>query len=106
MPARHCPLITKVHGRYYDVGSFDHPGGCAALECARDRDATALFESYHALHRARPLKTLERFEVTAEQAAGAERFAAEQKFGPSSFDWEATLAGGFRSDIVECARQY
>ena len=61
-------LVTRIHGRYYDVGEFDHPGGCPAIECARDRDATALFESYHALNRARPIKTLARYEVTREQA--------------------------------------
>jgi fatty acid desaturase len=106
MSAPHRPLVTKIHGRYYDVGSFDHPGGCSALECGRDRDATALFESYHALHRARPLKTLSQFEVTAEQAERADRFMAEKKFGPSGFDWDATLAGGFRADLVGCARRY
>jgi cytochrome b involved in lipid metabolism len=56
-------LITRIHGRYYDVGRFDHPGGCPAIECARDRDVTALFESYHALHRARPLRALAQFEI-------------------------------------------
>jgi fatty acid desaturase len=100
------PLITKIHGRYYDVGSFDHPGGCSALECARDRDATELFESYHALFRARPLKTLARYEVPREQAEGADRFLGEKRFGPSEVDWPATLESGFRADIMECARRY
>ena len=106
MPAQTKPLVTKIHGRYYDVSAFHHPGGCAALECARDRDATELFESYHALHRARPLNTLKRYEVAPEQAESADRFLAEKRFGPTPFDWEATLANAFRADVLECARRY
>ena len=99
-------LITRIHGRYYDVGTFQHPGGCPALECARDRDATALFESYHALHRARPLQTLKQYEVTREQAEGPGRFLAEARFGDDPFDWDLTLASPFRRDIVACATRY
>src|SRR5262245_51262444 len=88
--ARRASLITRIHGRYYDVGGFDHPGGCHAIECARDRDATELFESYHALHRARPLKTLEQFEVSGLDADRPDRFLAVKRFGESGFDWAAT----------------
>jgi fatty acid desaturase len=104
-----CParsLITKIHGRYYDVGKFEHPGGGPAIECARDRDSTALFESYHALFRTRPLRTLAQYEISAEQAEGPDRFLAEKRFGEAHYDWDATLASPFRTEVVEHARRY
>jgi len=100
------PLITKIHGRYYDVGRFEHPGGCPALECARDRDATALFESYHALHRALPRETLKQYEIAREQAEAPGRFLAEARFGDDPFDWELTLGSPFRRDLIACATRY
>ncbi|MDA0746959.1 MAG: fatty acid desaturase [bacterium] len=100
------PLITRIHGKYYDVGAFEHPGGCPALECARDRDATALFESYHALHRAKPLHALEQYEIPAEKAEGPDRFRAEERFGEDAFDWDATLKSPFRQDLMDCATRY
>jgi delta11-fatty-acid desaturase len=106
VPARRKSLITRIHGRYYDVGEFDHPGGCPALECARDRDATALFESYHALHRARPLRTLNEYEVTPERAEAEHRFLAEKRFGQSRIDWDATLTSPFRVELLEHCRRY
>lgn len=105
-PASPRPLYTKIHGRYYDLAGFAHPGGCPALECARDRDATALFESYHALFRARPLQALKRYEVAPDEAESAARFLDEKRFGASSVDWEHTLASPFRQDLVACAQRY
>ena len=100
------PLITQVHGRYYNLQGFSHPGGCPALECARNRDATALFESYHALHRDRPLQMLKRYEVAPEEAEADGRFLAEKRFGATSFDWEHTLKSAFRADLLACVRHY
>lgn len=38
-----------IHGKYYDIDKFDHPGGKHILElCKNEPDCTALFESYHA----------------------------------------------------------
>ena len=39
--------VTKIDGRYYDLSTFDHPGGGTALWHADGRDATALFRSHH-----------------------------------------------------------
>ncbi len=105
-PSPEPTLITRIHGRYYDVGKFDHPGGCPAIECARDRDATALFESYHALHRARPLRALAQFEITAEQAESGERFLAEKRFGEAGYDWEATRNSPFYVELMDHCRRY
>lgn len=39
-----------MHGQVYDVSHFDHPGG-EVLQIAYGREATALYESHHALVR-------------------------------------------------------
>jgi fatty acid desaturase len=39
--------ITKIHGKYYNLTNFNHPGGDIALWHSFDRDATILFESHH-----------------------------------------------------------
>mmetsp|Transcript_71471 Transcript_71471/g.126245 ORF Transcript_71471/g.126245 Transcript_71471/m.126245 type:complete len:86 (-) Transcript_71471:263-520(-) len=38
-----------IHGHAYDLRSFakHHPGGEVAINLGRNRDCTALFESYH-----------------------------------------------------------
>jgi hypothetical protein len=42
-------MTWKIHGTEYDLSPFlsIHPGGKEAIELARGRDCTALFESYH-----------------------------------------------------------
>jgi hypothetical protein len=42
-------LLTRIHGKWYDLRDFKHPGGPVALSLAGGRDATALFESHHPL---------------------------------------------------------
>lgn len=42
------PRYTRIHGRWYDVAGFDHPGGAVALSLGVGRDATLLFRSSHA----------------------------------------------------------
>ena len=37
-----------IHGKYYDLRRFNHPGGKEILELCKDEpDCSALFESYH-----------------------------------------------------------
>ena len=43
MPSR--PM--KIHGKWYDVAQFEHPGGPVMLELGYKRDATAMFEAHH-----------------------------------------------------------
>ena len=38
---------TRIRGEWYNLQSFDHPGGPVAISLAMGRDATALFESHH-----------------------------------------------------------
>ena len=34
----------RIHGKWYDVENFDHPGGPIMLSLGKGRDATGLFE--------------------------------------------------------------
>jgi delta11-fatty-acid desaturase len=39
--------FTFIHGSWYDLSQFSHPGGPVALSLAHGRDATVLFEQSH-----------------------------------------------------------
>lgn len=39
--------VTRIHGKWYDLRDFKHPGGPVALSLVGGRDGTALFESHH-----------------------------------------------------------
>ena len=39
--------LTSIHGKFYDLSLFDHPGGKLAKSLIHGRDGTSLFESYH-----------------------------------------------------------
>lgn len=34
----------RIHGKWYDVERFDHPGGPVMISLGKGRDATGLFE--------------------------------------------------------------
>ena len=36
-------IITKIHGKTYDLTNFDHPGSLMPLYLINKRDGTALF---------------------------------------------------------------
>jgi fatty acid desaturase/cytochrome b involved in lipid metabolism len=40
-------FVTKIHGKWYDLSTFKHPGGPVALSLVGGRDGSALFESHH-----------------------------------------------------------
>ncbi len=61
-------LYTRIHGVWYDFAKFDHPGGPIALNLAKDRDATVLFESHHLLSKIDLSKILSKYKVEAKVA--------------------------------------
>ena len=54
-----------IHGKYYDLTNFNHPGGKEILElCKNEPDCSALFESYHAFSDMNKIKTImKKYEV-------------------------------------------
>lgn len=55
----------SIHGKYYDLRKFKHPGGREILElCKGEPDCSALFESYHAFSDMNKIKTImKKYEV-------------------------------------------
>eukprot|EP01125_Pyxidicula_operculata_P001858 TRINITY_DN1172_c2_g1_i1.p1 TRINITY_DN1172_c2_g1~~TRINITY_DN1172_c2_g1_i1.p1 ORF type:complete len:467 (+),score=39.87 TRINITY_DN1172_c2_g1_i1:90-1490(+) len=41
------PKLWKIHGQYYDLSSFEHPGGKEWLDLTRGTDCTEAFEVHH-----------------------------------------------------------
>ena len=39
--------LWKIHGKYYDLSTFRHPGGALAIDLLRGCDATDVFEQFH-----------------------------------------------------------
>lgn len=96
-----------IHGKWYDVSEFDHPGGPAALHLGDGRDATALFELHHPfVSRPRLARVLKRFEVPAKEAAKLQFDDPSDK--EPSFDWESDLTkvDPFRTDLVASVKAY
>ena len=54
-----------IHGKYYDLRNFKHPGGQEILDlCKNEPDCSALFESYHAFSDMNKIKvTMKKYEV-------------------------------------------
>ncbi|GMI48090.1 hypothetical protein TrCOL_g884 [Triparma columacea] len=62
-------LYTRIRGQWYDLAKFQHPGGPVALNLAKGRDGTALFESHHYLMSHKALYgVLNKYKVDAEVA--------------------------------------
>ena len=118
--------VILIHGRWYDVTSFDHPGGPVALSLGIQRDATALFESYHALSNKELLRShLKQLEVNeAEQSRLSKLYGMGNVAGfagqDQDFDFSAaaaelhgaskvsgsTKADPFEVEVKQIAREY
>ena len=80
--------ITKIHGKYYDLTDFNHPGGDTAIWHAYGRDATVLFESYHPFVSKNKLDSiLEKYEIS-ELPHGYKLFPNEENVPQFDFDTE------------------
>lgn len=68
-------LYTKIRNEWYDLARFEHPGGPVALNLARNRDATAMFESHHYLIDHKKLMgVLNKYKVPEAEAANLRTF--------------------------------
>jgi cytochrome b involved in lipid metabolism len=92
----HQRLITKIHGKYYDLTNFKHPGGPIALALIDGRDGSELFESHHLFTNKNMYQILEKYEITDHPDTI-----------PSSnvFDWEWTKMDPFTIELHETARK-
>jgi len=63
---RTTQIVTKIHGKFYDLTNFTHPGGPQTLSLAADRDATEIWESYHIMTRKKAWAVLSKYEMKEE----------------------------------------
>lgn len=93
--------IIKIHGKYYDLTNFNHPGGPIAIMAANGRDATALFESHHIFSdRDKINKIMEKYEIPEDKL---EKYKSYMLPGEEEnydlFDWNETLHSDFTKDL-------
>ena len=91
-------IYTTVHGRWYNLSGFEHPGGPVALGMAKGRDATALFESHHYfIPRRKLLQILAKYEVSLEESTTL--ITLDDHEDESPYDWSDIDKDGFASEI-------
>jgi|AACY02.1.fsa_nt_gi delta11-fatty-acid desaturase len=84
-------MITKIHGVYYDLSNFNHPGGKIPLYLADDRDATELFESHHLFSdRDKLFMILKKYELENNTKLIQDNDA---------FDWNETINSNFTKEL-------
>ena len=86
--------VLRIHGAWYDVSKFEHPGGPVAIALGYGRDATALFESSHPfVSRGRLSSLLRKYEVSQEVQAKLESaFLADNQSSAAGETFEFDFA--------------
>ena len=79
-------IITKIHGKKYDLTNFDHPGSLIPLYLINKRDGTALFESYHPVSDRRMInKILYRYEIKDDNSINEQQVYDFNNFNENPF---------------------
>lgn len=92
----------RIQGKWYDVSTFQHPGGEYALSLGKGRDATALFELHHPfVPKAYLTSTLEKYELSPNELdkRGLELYPLEE----NDFKWTSSA---FREDMKSSVKCY
>eukprot|EP00050_Salpingoeca_kvevrii_P005764 m.285516 g.285516 ORF g.285516 m.285516 type:complete len:450 (+) comp11390_c0_seq1:37-1386(+) len=85
--------VMRIHGRWYNVSDFQHPGGPIMLSLGYGRDATALFEAHHPLtSRSKLAQLLRKYEVPADEAKNLKTLNEDDT--GAEFVWPAYEAKG------------
>jgi len=100
----HEHLYTRIHGVWYDFAQFDHPGGPVALNLAKDRDATALFESHHLLSNIDMGPILSKYRVPVDTAKNI--CTIDPRDDGAHYIWDDFHNDAFVKDLKELLRSY
>jgi len=101
----HEHVYARIRGVWYDFAQFDHPGGPIALNLAKDRDATALFESHHLLVPNNKLDSiLAKFKVDDETAKNIQTL--DPRDDGAHYVWEGFENDDFVRDAKELLVSY
>ena len=100
-------LLTQIHNKWFDLSSFNHPGGPVALSLARGRDATALFESHHPfMSRPMLMKILSKYEIPKDQEVKMGCKLMDERDDGSPYDWKDIDKDGFASELRVLVHDY
>ena len=97
-------LYTRIHGTWYDMATFKHPGGPISLSLVQDRDGTALFKSHHLLSTLDIQKVLKKYEVPKETARELTTLDANDDGG--HYVWTGFDNDVFVKDIKQLLHSY
>jgi hypothetical protein len=97
-------LFTRIHGTWYDLATFQHPGGPISLSLIKDRDGTVLFKSHHLLSTLDIHKTLKKYKVPKEIARNLTTLDTEDDGGP--YVWTGFDNDDFVKDMKELLHSY
>ncbi len=93
-------INTRIHGKLYDLSSFQHPGGPVALSLVQGRDGTALFESHHPfIPRKKLLQILSKYEVPSTEDSVSFIATLDELNGECPYDWKDIENDDFVSDL-------
>lgn len=100
-------LVTHIHGKWYDISEFEHPGGPIAVSLVHRRDGTALFESHHPfITREKLLKILSKYEISQEKVAKQGITLIDPRDAEVHYVWEGIENDKFASDLKALANEY
>jgi len=97
-------LFTRIHGTWYDLATFKHPGGPISLSLIKDRDGTALFKSHHLLSTLDIYKMLKKYTVPKEIAHNLNTLDAKDDGG--HYVWTGFDNDAFVQDMKELLHSY
>jgi len=98
-------MYTRIRGEWYNLQSFEHPGGPVAISLALGRDATALFESHHYfIDHNRLYRILSKYKVNKEIADTLSTM--DPRDDGSFFDWEAYDNSPFTKEMKTMVRDH
>ena len=101
--------IMKIHGKYYDLTNYEHPGGPIAMMAANGRDATALFESHHQFsNRNNIYEIMKKYEIrmNTEDEKYKELMLPGEEENYNLFDWKETLSSEFTLELRDKVYKY
>ena len=116
--------VIRIHGKWYNVRDFKHPGGPVALSLGFKRDATVLFESCHPFTQQEKLRSLlDKYRVSDDEqryldVKYAKQIAASSGSGADfDFEWcnqvsssssmkRSSQIDAFEADVKQIARSY
>ena len=97
-----CAVRTRLHNKWYDLSSFQHPGGPVALGLSNNRDATALFESHHPfLSRDRLRKILSKYEIE-----GPSEGSAMTLLTNPPYEWDGVDNDAFTCEVKQHVNEH